>query len=317
MTSSPEVSVVLSIYNEREVIGDCVAEVTHQMDRCGTSFELICVDDGSSDGTTEVLEGLAQSDPRVVPIHFSRNFGKEAALIAGLEVARGRAVLLMDADLQHPPSVIPLMLERWRQGYDVVDAVKTDRGEEHFLYRVMTRIFYGLLGRAVGRNLRGASDFKLLDRQVVEALLECGERNRFFRGLVAWVGFRVTQLPFEVQKRPAGKTKWSTSGLIAYSIQNIVAFSSVPLRIVGVMGFLTLGVALLVGVLMLYHYSQGIAVSGFTTLVLLLLSLCGLILLSLGVIAIYLAAMYDEQKARPLFVRWRTHSLKDGELKNP
>jgi dolichol-phosphate mannosyltransferase len=302
MDERPVLSIVLPVFNEAEIIRECVREVAQELEKTRVSFEIVCVDDGSSDATAEVLEHASREDPRVVAVHFSRNFGKEAALSAGLEAARGRAVLLMDSDLQHPPSLIPRLIERWREGYDVVEAAKDDRGEESWLYRASTQAFYLMMGRAVGRNLRDSSDFKLLDRQVVDALLAFPERRRFFRGLVAWVGFRVARVPFRVQERRGGRTKWSSRALFGYSIRNLVAFSSAPLRVVAYAGFATVGVAVLLAIETLYYWFSGRAVSGFTTVILVMLFLCGLILVSLGAIAIYVASIYDEQKARPLFL---------------
>jgi len=302
MTLESEISVVLPVYNEEEIIAEVLAEVIGQLEKTRSSFEVICVDDGSSDGSGALLDQAAEADPRIVPVHFTRNFGKEAALSAGLEAARGQAVLLMDSDLQHPPSLIPQMIEHWRQGYEVVEAIKDDRGRESLLYKLMARIFYILMGRAIGENLRESSDFKLLDRQVVETLLDCPERRRFFRGLVAWVGFESVRIPFRVQARVGGSTKWSRKALIAYSISNLVAFSSMPLRVVALAGFATVGAAILLAIETLFYFFSGHAVSGFTTVILVMLFLCGLILISLGVISIYIASIYDEQKGRPPFV---------------
>ena len=209
--SLPEVSIVLPIFNEAEVVERSVAEVVELMSGTGRSFEIVCVDDGSSDDTPTILGAMSVSDPRLVPVRFSRNFGKEAALAAGLEVARGRAVVILDAYLQHPPGLIPEMLRRWDEGFEVVDAVKTERGEESWLYKAAASLFNRLMGGAIGGDLSGASDFKLLDRQVVDTLLECPERNRFFRGLVAWAGFRVAQVRFEVAERAADTPRWGPS----------------------------------------------------------------------------------------------------------
>ena len=302
MDPAPDISVVLPIFNEEEIIHESLAEVVEALEKARLAFEVVCVDDGSSDRSGELLERESRADPRIVPVHLSRNFGKESALSAGLEAARGRGVLLMDADLQHPPSLIPQMVERWRGGWDVVEAVKEDRGRESLPYRLMAKTFYLLMGRTAGESLRASSDFKLLDRQVVEALLACPERHRFFRGLVAWVGFRAVRVPFQVQARRGGRTKWSRQALVAYSIRNLVAFSSMPLRVVALVGFATVGAAVLLAAETLYYYFSGRAVSGFTTVILVMLFLCGLILVSLGVIAIYVASIYDEQKGRPPFV---------------
>jgi dolichol-phosphate mannosyltransferase len=312
MNSQPEISVVLPIFNELEIVGDCLAEVAKELQQGGISYEIICVDDGSWDGSEDVLDQEAQKDPRIIPVHFSRNFGKEAALSAGLEAAKGQAVLLLDADLQHPPSVITQMIQRWREGYDFVDAVKEHRGGGGLFYESMAWVFYALMARAIGNNVRNSSDFKLLDRQVVDAVRELPERHRFFRGLVVWVGFRGARVPFQVQKRRGGQTKWSSRQLIAYSVRNLVAFSSAPLRAVAYTGFATVGAAVLLAIYQLYHYYSGQSVSGFTTVILVMLALSGLILTSLGAIAIYTARIYDEQKGRPLFVIRRTRAAPEA-----
>lgn len=300
--TAPDISVVLPMYNEAEMVDRCLAAVTAEMERLGRAFEIVCVNDGSVDRTAELLDAAAARDARVVPVHFARNFGKEAALSAGLEAARGAAVLFMDADLQHPPDLIPQMVARWDEGFDVIDAVKADRGRENPLYRAFAHIFYALMGGAVGQNLRGASDFKLLDRQVVDALLRMPERNRFFRGLVAWVGFRVARVPFQVREREAGTSKWNVRSLVSYSIRNLVAFSAVPLKVVAWLGFATVGLGVVLAAQTLWNWWSGIAVDGFTTVILLMLFLCGLILVSIGVVAYYVAYLYEEQKARPLYV---------------
>jgi glycosyltransferase involved in cell wall biosynthesis len=272
------------------------------MSTTGRSFEVICIDDGSVDGTPVLLDSMSAVDPRLVPVRFSRNFGKEAALAAGLEVARGRAVVILDADLQHPPQLILEMLQRWDEGFDVVDAVKAKRGEERWHRKAAARLFNALMGSAVGGDLSGASDYKLLDRQVVDTLLACPERNRFFRGLVAWAGFRVAQVRFEVAERAGGQSKMSTLPLIAYSLRSLVAFSAVPLRVVSWIGFITVLAGAILALQTLYVYLSGKAVSGFTTVILLIVWMSGLILVSVGVLGLYLSHMYEEQKARPLFV---------------
>ena len=300
--SMPDVSVVLPIHDEAPVLKATLDVVRDTLVGSAVAFEIVCVDDGSVDGSTKLLAAFAETDQRIRYVPLSRNFGKEAALAAGLSTARGRAVVLMDADLQHPPELLPKMLELWQSGYDVVNAVKQARARESFSYRFMAWLFNVLIGGAAGSSFKGASDFKLLDRQVVEAVLECPERNRFFRGLVAWVGFSVVDVPFSVAPRAAGTTKWSTWGLVAYSVRNLLAFSSLPLRLVAVAGFVTLILSLGLAVQTLYRYVRGDALSGFTTVILLQLLLGGLLLTSVGVIALYLSEIYDEVKRRPVFV---------------
>jgi dolichol-phosphate mannosyltransferase len=304
--SSPDVSVVLPVYDEEESIALTLAAVREQLARTGASFEIVTVDDGSRDATLARLEQAARDDADVRVVQLSRNFGKEAALAAGLDAARGRAVIVMDADLQHPPSVIPQMVALWRQGHDVVSAVKEARSGEGLTYRALAGLFNLAMGGAAGESFRGASDFKLLDRQVIDALSQCPERSRFFRGLVTWVGFRTAEVPFSVQPRAAGRTKWSVWGLVRYSIRNLVAFTALPLKLVAASGFVTLVLAAGLAIQTLWRYLSGRAVSGFTTVILLQLILGGLLLTSVGIIAIYVAEIYDEVKRRPVFVLKKT-----------
>ena len=300
--SGPEVSVVLPVYDEEESIGGALDAVAAELGKTGATFEIVAVDDGSRDGTLVRLEERARLDERVRVVRLSRNFGKEAALAAGLDASRGRAVIVMDADLQHPPELIPRLVSLWREGNEVVSAVKEERAREGLTYRLMAGLFNALMGSAAGASFRGASDYKLLDRQVLDALAQCSERNRFFRGLVTWVGFRTAEIPFTVQRRSAGRTKWSTWGLFRYSLRNLIAFTALPLKLVAAAGFTTLVLAFGLAVQTLWRYLAGRAVSGFTTVILLQLILGGLLLTSVGVIAAYVAEIYDEVKRRPMFV---------------
>ena len=298
----PELSVVLPMYNEEGVAQMALDEVRGQLERLSTSYEILCIDDGSLDGTLSALAAAASADERIRPVVLSRNYGKEAALAAGLSAARGEAVLLMDSDLQHPPDLIPEMVSKWREGFDVVNAVKSDRGEEGMTYRFMAWLFYRLMGSENPRAFQGSSDFKLLDRQVVDALINLPEKTRFFRGLVAWVGFRATDVRFKVAPRHGGSTKWSLRALIRYSLRNLISFSEFPLKVVAGIGFATLIFAAVVAVQTLYRYVTGSAITGFTTVILLQLVLGGLLLTSMGVLALYMAQLYAEVKARPTFI---------------
>jgi dolichol-phosphate mannosyltransferase len=298
----PALSIILPMHNEAAVVDEVVGAVTAELDRIARPYEILCVDDGSSDGTYEALLAQAELRPEVVPITFSRNFGKEAAMLAGLEASRGQAVILMDADLQHPPDLLPQMIAAWDDGFDVIDAVKAHRGSEGPVRALAARAFYGMMGGSIGQSMRGSSDFKLLDRQVVEAILSMPERTRFFRGLVAWVGFRVTRIPFRVQPRAAGQTSWSLLGLVRYSLDNLVSFTAAPLRAVAVLGFATVAIDLLLALQTLINWLRGTAIDGFTTVILTTTLLGGLILISIGVVAVYLGQVYDELKARPMYI---------------
>ncbi len=312
MTSDegPELSVVLPMYNEEGVAQRALDEVRGQLARLGTTFEVLCIDDGSLDGTLNAVAAAASADERIRPVVLSRNYGKEAALAAGLSAARGQAVLLMDSDLQHPPELIPEMVAKWREGFDVVNAVKSDRGQESMTYRFMAWLFYRLMGSENPRAFQGSSDFKLLDRQVVDALISLPEKTRFFRGLVAWVGFRTVDVPFKVAPRHGGSTKWSLRALIRYSLRNLISFSEFPLKLVAGIGFATLIFAFVIAVQTLYRYVTGSAITGFTTVILLQLVLGGLLLTSMGVLALYMAQLYAEVKARPTFIVRRERPLR-------
>lgn len=234
---------------------------------------------------------------------------------AGMDAAQGRAAVLIDADLQHPPELIPRMLQLWKAGYEIVNAVKADRGKESWIYRNLAQLFNRLLTSAIGQHdLQGASDYKLLDREVLNALRQCSERGRFLRGLVAWVGFEQISIEFDVAERPEGRTKWSLTSLAIYTLRNLLAFSSMPLRLVAVMGFLTVAAGVILAIQTLVVYLSGEAISGFTTTILLLVLFSGMILSSLGVIASYLALMFDEQKARPLYIVRKDNNRKQATL---
>ncbi len=296
------VSIVLPVYNEGSLLTKALDALREVMEDTGYGFEIVAVDDGSSDASGRILQDASLRDERIVPISLSRNFGKEAALAAGMTYSRGECVVFIDADLQHPPRLIPEMLELWRSGYDVVNARKSRRGSESAGYRLLTRLFNRVMSQAVGSDFDGASDFKLIDRQVAEALKVCPERNRFFRGLVAWVGFRVTDVEFEVAERHGGATKWNRLMLIRYALSNLLAFSSLPLQAVAYTGFAVSGIGFVLLLQTLYNYLSGQAAVGFTTVIAVEILLGGMILVAIGTIAGYLAKMYQEQKGRPLFI---------------
>lgn len=299
---TPEISVVIPAYNEGRNLAELVNKLSARLRVISSSHEIIVVNDGSRDDTQEVAELLALSYPEVRPLHLSRNFGKESALAAGMDVAQGRAVLFIDADLQHPPELIDEMIHSWRAGAQVVNAIKRNRGQESIAYKLCSSLFNWAMTAAVTTEMAGSSDYKLLDRCVVQALQECPERVRFFRGLVAWVGFTQAQIEFDVEKRHAGMTSWPIRHLISYTLQNLLAFSSAPLYWVA---FLGAGMSILSCILLaqtLYNYLMGLATPGFTTVISLQIILSGMILCALGVIAVYIAMIYKEVKRRPVYV---------------
>jgi dolichol-phosphate mannosyltransferase len=300
---SVALSVVLPIYNEAAGIRTSLTALLGTLDGLGRSYEVLCIDDGSTDGTDRILDELAQARPELVVLHFSRNFGKEAALHAGLQEARGDAAVFMDADLQHPPDLLPLMVELWCEGgYDVVEGRKRQRGDESPLYRNLARIFYGLLGTATRSDMLGASDYVLLARPAIDALKQLPERNRFFRGLVHWIGFRTTAVEFDVPARADGDSRWSTLQLLRYGLDSLLSFTTFPLVVIAVAGLLTTLLGSVLGGIALYHYATGVAVSGFTTVILMIFIFSGLILISLGTMSLYLARLFEEAKGRPLYL---------------
>ena len=295
-------SVILPSYNEEKMIAVATKRMAGVLGGAGIDYELLFVDDGSKDGTWQEIQRCAQEDPHVVGVHFSRNFGKESAMFAGLETAKGDCVVVLDCDLQHPPEKIIEMYRLWEEGYEVVEGIKEDRGEESGFHRFAANSFYGIISRATGMDMASSSDFKLLDRKVVDTLNSLPERNVFFRALSFWVGYKKAEVSYRVQERTEGESKWSTKSLIKYAITNITSFSSVPLHMVTVMGLITLVVAVVFGVISLVQKIMGIAQPGFTTVILLLLLIGSFLMISLGIIGYYLARIYDEIKGRPRYI---------------
>ncbi len=272
------------------------------LEAAGIPFELIFVCDGSTDGTWQAICEAARADGRVRGVCFSRNFGKEAALFAGLQEASGNCCVTMDCDLQHPPECIPEMYRLWQEGNEVVEAVKADRGREHPVYGLCARCFYGLISKASGIDMARSSDFRLLDRKVMDALLDMPERNTFYRALSSWVGFRTAQVPFEVQERTQGQSKWSLGALVKYAMSNITSFSAAPMQAVTVLGGLTLLVAVIMGFQTLVKKLMGLSLEGFTTVIVIQLFTGGVIMISLGIIGHYIAKIYEEIKRRPRYL---------------
>ena len=300
---APGVSVVIPAHNESEGIANSIRTIQKILADLKTAYEIIVVDDGSADDTFCRVQQMAAEDRVLKGIQLSRNFGKESAILAGLEAARGDVVITIDADLQHPPALIPEMLELWRSGYKVVHAVKGDRSTDSRIARWRAHLFNGLMTRLGGIDVRNSSDFKLLDRVVVNAMVnDLPERRRFYRGLADWVGFRQTSVPFAVAERESGQGKWSFIALADLAMTAIVSFTSAPLRIVTFLGLLTLVLGLIIATDALWSWSHGRAISGFATMIITLLIIGSFIMISLGIIGEYIAKMYEEIKRRPVYI---------------
>lgn len=295
-------SVILPAYNEEKMISAASEVISRIMDEAKIEHELLFVDDGSKDKTWDEICLAAEKNSRVRGLHFSRNFGKEAAMFAGLERAEGDCCVVLDCDLQHPPEKIVEMYRLWEEGYEVVEGIKEDRGEESGLHKFAANSFYSLISRATGMNMSSSSDFKLLDRKVVDTLNQMPERNVFFRALSFWVGFKRAEVSYRVRERVAGESKWSTRSLIKYAITNISSFSSAPLHIITILGFIMLAMSVVLGVTALVQKLTGRALGGFTTVILLLLFSSSIIMISLGIIGYYIARIYDEIKGRPRYI---------------
>lgn len=298
-----KISLVVPCFNEQDNIFPFYEAVLNVFQEISAAtFELVFVDDGSSDETFSRIAELNNKDERVRCISFSRNFGKEAALFAGIRSVTGDCTVVLDADLQHPPELIKKMYSLWKDGYQVVEGIKESRGKESAIHGLFTRIFYRMISHAVKIDMANSSDYKLLDKAVTTELAKLSERNTFFRALSFWVGFKKTSVYYEVADRVSGRSKWSTKSLMKYAIKNMVCFSYTPLHIISVVGFIFVLIALGIGIDALCSFIRNSSASGFPTIVFLMLIGFGGCLISLGIIGIYIAQIYDEVKKRPQYI---------------
>lgn len=302
--AAPDISVVIPLFNERANLAPLAERLVPALEKAGVSFETIFVDDGSQDGSLDELRRLCAAEWRFRAVSFSRNFGKEVAIAAGLDEARGRGVVIMDSDLQHPPEVIPLFIEKWREGFKNIYGVRQDRATDPKLRTVLTEMFYKLLDRFGDVTLpAGAGDFRLLDRQAVDALLTMRERARFNKGLFAWIGFKSVGVPFEVENRASGKSKFSFTHLLRFALDGLLSFSSIPLKVWTFVGLAISAFALSMAA---YYWVRtmlfGVDTPGFPTLVVSIAFFAGVQLLSLGVLGEYVARIFNEVKGRPLYL---------------
>lgn len=295
-------SVVLPAYNEEESVPLAADVIGDLLTQAGIDHELIFVNDGSRDHTWRAIQEAAARRPQVRGIRFSRNFGKEAAIFAGLAQAKGDCCVVLDCDLQHPPEKILEMYRLWQQGWQVVEGVKISRGKESPLHTLAAKTFYRFLSGATRIDMSHASDFKLLDRRAVDVLVAMREKNAFFRALSSWIGFDTAQVEFEVQPRAAGESKWSLRSLTRYAVTNLAAFSTAPLQIVTILGGLVFLCSLVLGCWSLWQKINGQALEGFTTVILLLLLIGSALMVCLGILGYYIAKIYEEIKDRPRYI---------------
>lgn len=314
MQQMPLVSIVVPAYNEASGIENALQIIGGIVGRCVSSHEIIVIDDGSDDGTFEKVRAVAEYDATVKGICLSRQFGKEAAILAGLRAARGKAVITIDADLQHPPELIPEMIQRWRSGVCVVHAVKRDRRSDGLWKRLRASLFNQLVTRLGGIQMKNSSDFKLLDRSAVESVtrLLC-ERHRFYRGLAQWIGYSQESIPFDVVSRQSGCGKWSFTSLLSLAITAIVSFTAAPLRIVAILGITTLCFAIAVTAETLWSVYRHRSVSGFATIEITILLIGSFIMFSLAIVGEYVAKIYEEVKGRPNFIEARRVGFDEDE----
>ncbi|MBP3856487.1 MAG: glycosyltransferase family 2 protein [Ruminiclostridium sp.] len=295
-------SVIVPAFNEQENIANTAEVLTGILAENSIEYELIFVDDGSRDRTWELIEELTEKNPSVRGLHFSRNFGKEGAIFAGLKRCEGDCAVVIDCDLQHPPALIPKMYKLWQDGFEIVEAVKSSRGHESLLYKVFAKSFYRIMKRSSDVDLDRASDFKLMDRKVIDALNDLPERITFFRALSSWVGFKGAKIEFEVAPRAAGTTKWNFRKLVKFALNNITSFTNFPMQIITWLGVLFLLFAVVISVYSIVKFFCGQSLEGFTTVYILILLSASVIMIGLGTIGYYMSKIYEEIKFRPRYI---------------
>ena len=296
-------SVIIPAYNEEEMIKKTSETISGILDGENIDFELLFINDGSSDNTWKAITEEAARNKRVKGVCFSRNFGKESAVFAGIAEATGDCCVVLDCDLQHPPEKIVEMYRLWEQGYEIVEGVKTSRGKESAMHSFAAKSFYNIMSDAVGFDMSRASDYKLLDRKAMNVLLNMNEKNAFFRALSSWIGFKSTEVTYDVREREAGESKWSTRSLIKYAINNITSFTSAPIHLITISGWIVAILGLGFSVEALYrHFFIGNDQPGFTTVIILICFTAAMIMIGQGIIGIYISKIYDEVKGRPRYI---------------
>ena len=295
-------SVVIPAYNEEEIIPKTGETISRILSENQIEYELIFVDDGSKDGTWDKICDLADGNDKIRGVQFSRNFGKEAAMFAGLNEAEGDCVAVIDCDLQHPPEKLIDMYRLWEQGYEVIEGIKNSRGKESVAHGLFAKLFYKMISKSTGVDMSRASDFKLLDRKAVLVLQNLPEKAAFFRALSSWVGFRTAQISYDVREREVGTSKWSTFSLVKYAMTNVTSFTTLPMQLVTFLGIIMFIVSLVLTAIALVQYFTGQSVEGFTTVIILQCFTGSVIMLALGVIGYYISKIYEEVKGRPRYI---------------
>lgn len=294
-------SIIIPAYNEEMCIARAYSAIQSLMDENKISAEFIFVDDGSSDRTYQIISELSAEKENIVGLHFSRNFGKESAISAGLSAASGDCAVVIDCDLQHPPEKIVEMYRLWEQGFEIIEGVKDARGQEKKLHRLGAKFFYSLISRMAGFDMANSSDFKLLDRKVIDVLNKMPERG-FFRAISFWVGYNKATVSYRVNERVDGESKWSTRGLVKYAFSNISSYSAAPMQTVTVLGFVMLIISVIFGIWALIDKIVGRALEGMTTVIIITIFIGSIIMISLGIIGYYIARIYEEIKGRPKYI---------------
>ncbi len=302
--TKPTFTIIAPIYNELENIPELYPRLRDVMDQTGEPWELILVDDGSSDGSTEIIRKLADNDDRVRPVIFARNFGHQIAVTAGIDYSRGDAVVIIDADLQDPPEVILDLIEKWREGFEVVYAVREEREGETWFKRTTASLFYRLIFKITDVNIPlDTGDFRLMDKKVVAVMRQMREKHRFLRGMSAWVGFKQVGVNYKRKPRYAGETKYPLNKMIKLALNAITSFSYFPLQLATYIGFIAAGLSVLaIPIVAILRLTTGTVLLGQATTLIIVLFLGGVQLIALGIIGEYIGRIYDEAKGRPLYI---------------
>jgi len=294
-------SVIIPAYNEEKCIKRAYTVIQSILMENNIESEFIFIDDGSTDETYKMITDLSEDKENIVGLHFSRNFGKESAISAGLSAVSGSCAVVIDCDLQHPPEKIIEMYRLWEQGYEIVEGIKKERGREKKMHSIGAKFFYSVISRMAGFDMANSSDFKLLDRKVVDVLNKMPERG-FFRAISYWVGYNKITVEYDVRERVEGESKWTTHGLVKYALSNISSYSTAPMQTVTVLGVVMLIISVIFGVWALIDKIVGRALEGMTTVIIITIFIGSIIMISLGIIGYYIARIYEEIKGRPKYI---------------